>query len=320
MNQSAKNLKPVPPLTEADLKLLRIFRMVAEAGGLTAAEEALNIERSTISRHLQNLEARLGEKLCFRGPAGFQLTLFGESVLRASSLADDTLKKIRDDLNDARNILAGDLTIGIADNCLSNSGSKVSEALAAFRSIAPDVTVHLSIHQHDSLLTHMLDRQLHIGISGMPETNRQLQSVPLFNEAFRLYVAIPFGQPSPGMADLIDQNYVLVTRDRDPYSSRLSQRLNMKRKAVASGLEAVATLIAAGGYVGLLPTHYVQTLSQFYCFVEVADAQTFAYEVTFSLLSLRGHPLPPSGQRFMRLLLNLMHQETRGGFPLKAAS
>ncbi|WP_413733804.1 LysR family transcriptional regulator [Sodalis sp. RH21] len=320
MSQSGKNLKPVPPLTESDLKLLRIFRAVAAAGGLTAAEAALNIERSTISRHLQNLEARLGEKLCFRGPAGFQLTMFGESVLKASSLADDTLKKIRDDLNDARNILAGDLNIGIADNCLSNSGSKVSAALAAFRSMAPDVTVHLSIHQHESLLAQMLDRQLHIGISGMPDSHGQLQSVPLFNEAFRLYVAIPFGAPSPSIADLIEQNYVLVTRDRDPYSTRLGQRLDMQRQAIASGLEAVATLIAAGGYVGLLPTHYVQTLSQFYFFVEVADAQAFAYEVTFSLLSLRGHPLPPSGQSFMRLLLNLMHQDTTAGFSLKAAS
>lgn len=93
MSQAVKNLKPIPPLTETDLKLLRIFSAVATAGGLTAAEAILNIERSTISRHLQNLEARLGEKLCFRGPAGFQLTIFGESVLKASSLADDTLKK-----------------------------------------------------------------------------------------------------------------------------------------------------------------------------------------------------------------------------------
>ena len=75
---------PVPHLTETDLRLLRIFRAVAEAGGLTAAETQLGMERSTISRHLLALETRLGSRLCFRGPSGFELTDFGRKALQAS--------------------------------------------------------------------------------------------------------------------------------------------------------------------------------------------------------------------------------------------
>ena len=71
---SSVTSSPVPQITEADMRLLRIFRAVAEAGGLTAAEVNLGMERSTISRHLLALETRLGGRLCFRGPSGFELT------------------------------------------------------------------------------------------------------------------------------------------------------------------------------------------------------------------------------------------------------
>ena len=54
-------------LADVDIRLLRIFRVVAEAGGVSAAELELNIGRSTISRHLKDLETRLGVTLCRRG-------------------------------------------------------------------------------------------------------------------------------------------------------------------------------------------------------------------------------------------------------------
>ncbi len=52
-NMSAAPAKSIDSLTESDLRLMRIFRVVAESGGLTAAEICLNMERSTISRHLK---------------------------------------------------------------------------------------------------------------------------------------------------------------------------------------------------------------------------------------------------------------------------
>lgn len=47
-------------LADMDIRLLRVFNSVVECGGLSAAEMELNIGRSTISRHLKDLEARLG--------------------------------------------------------------------------------------------------------------------------------------------------------------------------------------------------------------------------------------------------------------------
>ena len=67
-------------VTDNDLRLLRVFRAVVDCGGFAAAELELNINRSTISRHIKDLEIRLGVTLCRRGRGGFSLTSEGETV------------------------------------------------------------------------------------------------------------------------------------------------------------------------------------------------------------------------------------------------
>ena len=70
-------------LSDIDLKLLRVFVAVAEAQGVSAAQEALLMNQSTISTHLASLETRLGFRLCQRGRSGFRLTPKGERMLIA---------------------------------------------------------------------------------------------------------------------------------------------------------------------------------------------------------------------------------------------
>jgi DNA-binding transcriptional LysR family regulator len=67
-------------ISDMDLRLLRVFRSVVECGGMAAAELELNIATSTISRHIKDLETRLGLTLCRRGRSGFALTPEGERI------------------------------------------------------------------------------------------------------------------------------------------------------------------------------------------------------------------------------------------------
>lgn len=294
----------VPPLTESDLRLLRIFRSVAEAGGLTAAENALGMERSTISRHLQSLEIRLGARLCFRGPAGFELTEFGQRALHAAISASDALDVIRHELNLARNVLTGDLHLAIADNCLSNPQSLFAQVLAKFRVLAPDVRVHLSIKLPNELLTGIAERHFHLGITGAAPGHERLEFRSIFHEEFRLYAAARADAPPVRLGELARAGYAVVMRTNDQRTQMLARKLKLQRSAVAFGLEAVATLLAAGGFVGYLPCHYAKALAHMYKLVEVGDAEALAYDTIFSLVSLKDRPLPPSAQLLVRLLMD----------------
>ena len=53
-------MKPMGQMSDLDLKLLRVFKAVVEAGGLSAAEVSLNMNVSNISTRLSDLEKRLG--------------------------------------------------------------------------------------------------------------------------------------------------------------------------------------------------------------------------------------------------------------------
>ena len=68
-------------LSDVDLRLLRVFKAVAEAGGIVKAQGVLGISQPTISAHIANLEKRLNVRLAERGPQGFALTAQGEEVL-----------------------------------------------------------------------------------------------------------------------------------------------------------------------------------------------------------------------------------------------
>jgi DNA-binding transcriptional LysR family regulator len=60
---------------------LALFAHVADAGSFTAAAERLNLPKSTVSRRLSALEARLGERLMQRTTRKLSVTEFGAAVL-----------------------------------------------------------------------------------------------------------------------------------------------------------------------------------------------------------------------------------------------
>ena len=68
-------------LDNIDLRLLRVFVALAEAGSFSNAQIALNLSQSTLSTHIKSLERLLNGELCLRGRRGFKLTPFGEMNL-----------------------------------------------------------------------------------------------------------------------------------------------------------------------------------------------------------------------------------------------
>ena len=59
-----RNRAVLGQLSDMDLRLLQVFKSVVDCGGMAAAELELNIGTSTVSRHVKDLETRLGLVLC----------------------------------------------------------------------------------------------------------------------------------------------------------------------------------------------------------------------------------------------------------------
>ena len=125
-----------PRLHKADLHLLAVFTTVAECGGFAAAQVALNVSQSTISRQIGDLEKRLGLRLYQRGRSGFRLTDKGRIVYEACQHLSTALESFRTAVGALRGELVGDLSIAAIDNWATERGYPMADVLRAFRAKA----------------------------------------------------------------------------------------------------------------------------------------------------------------------------------------
>src|SRR5258707_2280831 len=126
-------------LTDLDLRLIRVFLAIGDAGGVSRAQATLKVGQSTISTQLATLETRLGYRLCERGRGGFSLTARGEQFIdaaRALLSAVDTFGM------QARNVgrkLVGTLDIGMICHTPVSASSRISDAIFPFWARHQDV-------------------------------------------------------------------------------------------------------------------------------------------------------------------------------------
>ncbi len=119
-------------LADMDLRLLRVFKTVVEAGGFTAAEIQLNLANSTISNYISDLEKRLDMRLCERGRAGFSVTDQGQVVYNATLELLSAMDQFRNTINRSHNRILGDLHLGFAEHMLGAHNSCIVQALDRF--------------------------------------------------------------------------------------------------------------------------------------------------------------------------------------------
>jgi DNA-binding transcriptional LysR family regulator len=297
-------------LSERDLRLLGIFRVLAEAGGLTAAEAKLGMERSTISRSLQALEGRVGGTLCLRGPTGFKLTELGEKVFGAALAARDAILRAEEKLAESMGTLTGELMLGIADYTITNPECRIPEAIRQFRSVAPAVETHLSIRPPPELIVDILTRRLEFATLAVPSARFKLTALPLFDEEFRLFARKSYSK-RVRLQQLAERGFAVVMREDNWQSEALAAELGLAQRGVGRGLEAVALLVAAGGYVGFLPTHMISALTPRYPLEEIKGAEHLRYTKTFALVYDPTRPFSAAGAAFAEIVRNIHDNRPR---------
>jgi DNA-binding transcriptional LysR family regulator len=285
-------------LNERDLRSLRVFCAAAQASGFAAAERALSMSKASISRHINEVEARLGLKLCERGPGGFQLTEGGEVALRVSLQALEALERIKPEVDAVRGVLSGPLVLGMSEHVMTHEGCRVAEALGELHRIAPLVTPSLNVMTFSDLGTALIERRVQIAIRGVYKRVRTLRYLPLFKETHRVFYR-------PATAGVIGEHddtrrFPLAYRPH-PFVEDALATQGFQQGPEVSGLEAVAMMVATGRYVGLLPEHYVAQLSPRYEFVVLP--QSPFYSMPFCAMVEEARPLTRSAETFLTLLL-----------------
>ncbi|CAG9223950.1 LysR family transcriptional regulator [Burkholderia vietnamiensis] len=283
-------------LSDLDLKSLRVYCTIVEAGGFTAAQSILNMGLPRLSIVVRDLEVRLGTKLCHRGRQGFQVTDEGMAVYESARVLFSDIGRFLDSVGVLNGQPKTRLEIGFVDGLLSFPGAPIVSALERFKRRSP--ATHLTVHvmRPDELEKAVLEERLTLAVGAFHHRLSGLVYKPIFSEEQNLYCS--FAHPlssATGVglmeaianADYVERGYMVESQRPHP--------VNLNRAATAYNMEAILTMLLTGLYIGYLPTHFASRW--------VAEKKLFAlapaaccYSALFSVATRQGKALDPIGQ------------------------
>ncbi len=297
-------------LADTDIRLLRIFRVVADCGGFTAAELELNIGRSTISRHIKDLETRLGVVLCRRGRGGFALTSEGRQVYEATLRVMSAIDDFRGEISIIQSDLSGTLVLALFDKTVTNPDAAITAALALFDESAPLADIEIHVQPLNEIERGVIDGKYHVGIIPGHRASSSLLYTELFNECVSLYCGAshPFYDR---LSTITDRDIAATHYAGLGYHSpnmELGHRLGLVRKATAYDQEAVAHLILSGRYLGHLPEHYALAFEEEKK-MRAITLPDYSYNCPFFAIVRREPVMSPLASRFLESLVECHHNK-----------
>ena len=160
-----------------DLSDLRIFKTVAEEGGIARAAQKLHRVPSNISTRVRQLDESVGAQLfvrdkqrLFLSPSGEHLLGYADRLLRLSAEALGAVSKAPP---------RGVLRLG---SLASTAVSRLLKVLAAYHKAYPDVRVELITGTNDALTAAVLERRIEAAFVAEVPSSKELVAERLFRE------------------------------------------------------------------------------------------------------------------------------------------
>jgi len=241
-----KNKAVLGQLTDMDIRLLRVFKSVVECGGMAAAELELNIGTSTVSRHVKDLETRLGLTLCRRGRSGFALTPEGQQIYTETLRLLAGAEAFRASVDALHHRMGGEIHLAVFDQTASNPQARISAAIAQFAQQAPDVSLCLHVAPIQAIERGVIDGQFQVGVIPGHRNSDILAYDDLFGETMHLYCGQHhplFAQEPQGLDWDGLRRYPFAGLGYHSPNMEFSQQVRLPRKATGFDQESIATLI-----------------------------------------------------------------------------
>lgn len=296
-------------LSNMDLRLLRVFKAVADCGGMAAAELELNISTSTISRHVKDLETRLGLILCRRGRGGFALTPEGERIHAETLRLLSSTEAFRQSVDDIHQRMGGQIDVALFDKTASNPLACIAKAIALFRQRAPDVYLNVHVGSTNQIERGILDGTFQVGVIPAHRASETLVYDELFGETMLLYCGVGHSLFAASDRELVWsslQAHLFAGLGYHSPNMEISHRNRLSRAATAFDQEGVATLILSGAFLGFLPEHYAASFIAAGQMRAIAPT-TFRYACTFVGITRRS-PTPARVTQAFRDCLTRAHR------------
>ena len=198
---------------------LRVLRVVAERGTITAAADDLNYTPSAVSHQLRTLGRDLGVRLVEQDGRGIRLTPGATTLLARSDELFARWEEIRADVHASSRTGLGHLTLA----GFSTAASALLPTVAAAAVVAfPESEVRISEADpevcFEMLLTDRVDVAVVVGTHLLPpSSDPRFEQQPLLED--QLDLLVPAGHPLAGrrsvrLGDAADEPWIMDRRGR----------------------------------------------------------------------------------------------------------
>ncbi|WP_321393257.1 LysR family transcriptional regulator [Emcibacter sp.] len=184
-----------------DWNALKIFKVIAECGSLSAASRRLNVSQPTLSRKLVSLEESLDSQLFQRLPKGLVLTEAGEKIISLVMEMEEKALSVEKAVTGQNKRLEGTVRLTTTEYI---GTYWIPEVMNEFRGQFPGISVDLNIDMAPrDLLRREADIAVRLGYPRQPDLiARKLGILPNYMAASPAYIE-KYGKPER-LADIKD--------------------------------------------------------------------------------------------------------------------
>src|SRR5579864_953990 len=183
-----------------DTRQLAAFCAVLERKSFSQAAERLGVTQPAVSLQIRSLEQRLGTQLLDRSgrrveptEAGLRLYASAQKLL---ALEEQLLEEVA---GEGEGDLTGTLELGASTG---PGGTVVPLLLCEFVEQHPDVRVRLSVSDTQTVVDHVAERELELGVVGAARRHRGVVFEPFFRD--EVVLACPPAHPFAGKTVTLD--------------------------------------------------------------------------------------------------------------------
>ena len=184
-----------------DTRQLAAFCAVVELRSFSQAAERLGVTQPAVSLQVRALEKRLGSQLVDRSGRRVEPTEAGRRLYRGAQrmlqLEEQLLGEIEAESDGE---LAGELSIGASTG---PAAIVVPLLLCEFQRLHTGVRVALEVHDTQTVVDRVADRELELGIVGAARRHRSVRFEPFMRD--EVILACPPGHPFAGRTVAVDE-------------------------------------------------------------------------------------------------------------------
>lgn len=233
-----------------DIRQIRIFKAVYDAGSIVGAGEVERCAPSVIAHHLANLEHSLKQPLFERSSKGVIPTPAGQHFYSHASAILRAFENAESDMRDQTRFLSGHVIIGMAFSAVLGSAMQIMQRL---REEQPQIRLDIAESVSGMTIERLIAADVDLALAYNPPRDPRLSVTPLLEEQM-----ICVGRPElVGNADtplafeeFLKRRYVLTRKGRrgrpTPEDADVQKRLESNAAFFSENVAAAVIFVNQG--------------------------------------------------------------------------